>query len=116
MLHQLAHRLRDLGRRDEAIEVLEASNWVHPNSIDLHEKLGADYMLTGNYPAALTEFTALLGLDPHDKSVVYLDIARVHQNLGDKKLAVRNVLQALEYAPFFRDAQDLLVELTGDSP
>lgn len=116
MLHQLAHRLRDLGRSEEAIEVLEALNWVHPNSIDLHEKLGADYFLAENYPAALREFTALLGLDPHDKSVVYLDIARTHQKLGDKKLARRNVLQALEYAPFFRDAQDLLVELTGDSP
>ncbi len=114
-LHQLAHRLRDLGRSADAIEVLEALNWVHPNSIDLHEKLGADYFQAENYSAALREFTALLGLDPHDKSVVYLDIARVHQKLGDKKLAKRNVLQALEYAPFFRDAQDLLVELTGDS-
>jgi len=116
MLHQLAHRLRDQGRSAEAIDVLEALNWVHPNSIDLHEKLGADYVQAGNFPAALREFTALLGLDPHDKSVVYLDIARVHKNLGDKNLAVRNVLQALEYAPFYRDAQDLLVELTGDSP
>lgn len=116
MLHQLAHRLRDLGRTDEAIEVMEALNWVHPNSLDLHEKLGADYVEAGNYPAALREFTALLGLDPHDKSVVYLDIARVHQQLGDKKLARRNVLRALEYAPFYRDAQNLLVELTGDSP
>lgn len=115
MLHQLAHRLRDLGQSADAIAVLEALNWVHPNSIDLHEKLGADYFAAGNYKAALREFTALLGLDPYDKSVVYLDIARAQQQLGDTKLARRNVLQALEYAPFFRDAQDLLVELTGDS-
>ena len=116
MLHQLAHRLRDLGRSADAIEVLEALNWVHPNNIDLHEKLGADYFQAENYSAALREYTALLGLDPHDKSVVYLDIARVHHKLNNKKLARRNVLQALEYAPFFREAQDLLVELTGDSP
>lgn len=115
MLHQLAHRLRDLGRTDKSIEVLESLNWVHPNSIDLHEKLGSDYLAAGKNQLALREFKALLGLQPHDKSVVYLNIARTYQNLGNNKLAKRNVLQALEQAPFFREAQDLLVELTGDS-
>jgi len=115
MLHQLAHRLRDQGRTDKAIEVLEAINWVSPNSIDLHERLGKDYLARGDNNAALREFKSLLGLDPHDKSVVHLNIAYAYKNLNDKKRATRNVLQALEYAPFFREAQDLLVELTGDS-
>lgn len=115
MLHQLAHRLRDQGRTDRATEVLEAINWVSPNSIDLHERLGKDYLARGDNEAALREFQSLLGLDPHDKSVVHLNIAKVYKNLNDKKRATRNVLQALEYAPFFREAQDLLVELTGDS-
>ncbi len=115
MLHQLAHRLRDLGRTAKATEVLESLNWVHPNNIDLHERLGNDYLAVGNNEGALREFKSLLGLNPHDKSVVYLNIARTYQNLGNKKLAKRNVLQALEQAPFFREAQDLLVELTGDS-
>ncbi len=115
MLHQLAHRLRDAGQTAKSTEVLESINWVHPNNIDLHEKLGKDYFAAGNYKGALREFTSLLGLNPHDKSVVYLDIARTYQQLGDNKRAKRNVLQALEQAPFFREAQDLLLELTGDS-
>ena len=115
MLHQLAHRLRDQGRTDKATEVLEAINWVSPNNIDLHERLGKDYLARGDNEAALREFQSLLGLDPHDKSVVHLNIAYAYKNLNDKKRATRNVLQALEYAPFFREAQDLLVELTGDS-
>ncbi len=115
MLHQLAHRLRDQGRTEKSIEVLESLNWVHPNNIDLHEKLGSDYLDAGRNEEALREFKALLGLQPHDKSVVYLNIARAYDNLGNTKLAKRNVLQALEQAPFFREAQDLLVELTGDS-
>lgn len=115
MLHQLAHRLRDQGRTDKAIEVLESLNWVSPNSIDLHERLGKDYLDRGDNRAALREFQSLLGLDPHDKSEVHLNIAIAYKNLNDKKRATRNVLQALEYAPFFREAQDLLVELTGDS-
>ncbi len=115
MLHQLAHRLRDQGRTDRATEVLEAINWVSPNSIDLHERLGKDYLTRGDNEAALREFQSLLGLDPHDKSVVHLNIAKAYKNLNDKKRATRNVLQALEIAPFFREAQDLLVELTGDS-
>lgn len=115
MMHQLAHRLRDEGNTAKAIKVLEAINWVMPNNTDLHEKLGQDYYATGNYDGALREFKSLLGLNPHDKSVVYLNIARTYQQLGDTRLAKRNVLQALEQAPFFREAQDLLVELTGDS-
>lgn len=115
MLHQLAHRLRDQGRTDRATEVLESINWVSPNSIDLHERLGKDYLNRGDNKKALREFTALLGLDPHDKSEVYLNIAYAYKNLNDTKRAKRNVLQALELAPFYREAQDLLVELTGDS-
>jgi tetratricopeptide (TPR) repeat protein len=116
MLHQLAHRLRDLGRRERATEVLESINWVAPNNIDLHERLGKDYMASGNYREALREFRALLGLQPHDKSVAHLNVARAHQKLDDIKSARRSVLQALEHAPFFREAQDLLLELTtGDA-
>ncbi len=115
MLHQLAHRLRDQGRTDKATEVLESLNWVSPNNIDLHERLGKDYLNRGDNRAALREFKSLLGLDPHDKSKVHLNIAYAYKNLNDNKRATRNVLQALEYAPFFREAQDLLVELTGDS-
>ena len=115
MLHQLAHRLRDQGRTDRATEVLESLNWVSPNNIDLHERLGKDYLNRGDNEAALREFKALLGLDPHDKSVVHLNIAYAYTNLNNNKRATRHVLQALEYAPFFREAQDLLVELTGDS-
>ena len=115
MLHQLAHRLTDQGRTDKATQVLESLNWVSPNNIDLHERLGKEYLNSGNNDGALREFQSLLGLNPHDKSVVHLSIAKAHKNLGDKKRAKRNVLQALEHAPFFREAQDLLVELTGDS-
>jgi len=115
-LHELAHRLRDLGETDRATRVLESLNWVAPNSIDLHEKLGRDYLATGDHEAALREFRALLGLNPHDKSVVYLNIARAQQQLGQIKQAKRSVLQALEQAPFFQPAQDLLIELTtGDA-
>jgi len=115
MLHQLAHRLTDQGRTDKATRVFESLNWVSPNNIDLHERLGKEYLNSGNNEGALREFQSLLGLNPHDKSVVHLNIAKAHKNLGDKKRAKRNVLQALEHAPFFREAQDLLVELTGDS-
>ncbi len=115
MLHQLAHRLRDQGRTDRATEVLESINWVSPNNIDLHERLGKDYLNRGDNQAAIREFQSLLGLNPHDKSDVYLNLAYAYKNLNDKKRAKRNVLQALELAPFFREAQDLLVELTGDS-
>jgi len=81
----------------------------------LHEKLGKDYLERGDNELAIREFESLLGLHPTDKSVVYLNMAYAYQNLDNKKRAKRNVLQALEHAPFYREAQALLVELTGDS-
>jgi hypothetical protein len=52
----------------------------------------------------------MLQLDPEDPSEVHYRLARQLHKLGEPE-AHRQVLQALEEAPRFRDAQRLLLEL-----
>jgi hypothetical protein len=64
------------------------------------------------YPgAALRGGRALLALDPVDPAGVHFDVARAAFALGERELARRQVLLALEEAPRFRAAHRLLLEL-----
>ena len=54
---------------------------------------------------------ALLALDPRDPADVHYRLARSLQETGKHSSARRHVLQALEFAPRYRDAHRLLLEL-----
>jgi len=57
----------------------------------------------------------LLLLDPPDPAAVHFELARLlHARGGAESEAKRHVLQALEEAPRFRDAQCLLLEIEGN--
>ncbi|MEE8468430.1 MAG: tetratricopeptide repeat protein, partial [Planctomycetota bacterium] len=56
---------------------------------------------------------ALLALDPVDPARVHFSIARASAAMGDRETARIEVLRALEEAPRFREALDLLLELSG---
>ena len=57
----------------------------------------------------------MLALDTHDKATAYFGVARALRGMGDRAGSRRNVLQALEAAPHYRPAQDLLLEMI-DTP
>jgi hypothetical protein len=63
-------------------------------------------------------YRALLVLDPTDPADLHLELARVLRSQGRVSEAKRHVLQALEEAPRFREAQRELLSLAGapDSP
>jgi tetratricopeptide (TPR) repeat protein len=72
---------------------------------------------TGNLEQAITAYRKLLLLDPPDPSEVHYQLARVlHARGGSEAEAERQVLQALEDAPRYRDAQHLLLEIKAKSP
>lgn len=62
----------------------------------------------------MAAYRALLALEPSDPAELYYRLARAYQRRGRLAEARRSVLQALEEAPGFRAAQDLLWELTHD--
>jgi len=113
-LRELARDLQSAGRGGEALDVLLAVNYSDPLREESHASLG-DALLAAQRPQdAEREYRTLLALDTHDKATAYLGIARSLRSLGDHAGSKRNVLQALETAPYFRDAQKLLLEMADE--
>jgi tetratricopeptide (TPR) repeat protein len=110
-LRQLAQRLKAAKRDAEAIEVLNAANYSDPLNVGAHLELG-DALLAAQRPKeAAREFQVLLALNTHDRAAAYFGLARALRATGDQTASRRNVLQALEVAPHFRPAQDMLLEM-----
>jgi hypothetical protein len=69
----------------------------------------------GQLPVAIEAQRALLQLDPPNPAEVHYDLARLMDRAGDAA-ARRQVLQALEEAPRYRAALELLLRLGGEPP
>ena len=115
-LKQLADRLVEAGRGEDAIDVLGTVAFVQPLDNELHETLGTLLLERGDGAGALREFEILLAADPHDKANAYLRVAEAHRSLGNVERSRSNVLMALDVAPGFRPAQRLLLELVRGEP
>lgn len=115
-LKQLARWLEEDGRRAEAIKALDTVTLVQPLDNELHQTLGQLLLDQGDGPGALREFQIVLALNPHDKASAYLSVAQAHQSIGNIDQSRDHVLLALDFAPGFRPAQRLLLELMHDEP
>ena len=70
----------------------------------------------GNHEQAISAYRKLLLLDPADPAEVHFQLARLlHARGNAEPEAKRHVLQALEEAPRFREAQLLLLQIEGHS-
>ena len=61
---------------------------------------------------AAREFRTVLALKPLDPAVVHADLAESYLKAGKRDDAKRQALAALEIAPSYARAQDLLLQLT----
>ncbi len=77
---------------------------VHERLADLSTRLGDD-------AAAIRERQAVLALDPVDRAEALYQLALAYYESGEWADARRAVLRALEEAPNFERAQDLLLEI-----
>lgn len=111
-LERLAELQSDRGDVPAALETRRALRFVAPQFESLHRLLAENYLETDNPEAALDEWQILLAMDTHDKASVHLGMARSYMALDQNESARRQVLMALEIAPFFREAQQLLFQLT----
>src|SRR5258708_31522827 len=69
---------------------------------------------SGNKDQAIEAYRKLLLLDPSDPAEMHFRLARLlHERGGAEIEAKRHVLQALEDAPRYRDAQRLLLEIAA---
>jgi Flp pilus assembly protein TadD len=110
---KLAELLEASGRRKEAIQTLEEALQVSMYDVGIHERLGEWHLEEGNAKDAVREYRAALGLNPADKAEAHYRLATAYRKLSDARSARREILLALEIAPGYRPAQQLLLELTG---
>ena len=94
-----------------AAEALESAMFMNPYEIAQHERLAGLYAKLGNKGKAIRERAAVVALNPVDKAEAYYQLALAHRNNGSSTEARRAILRALEDAPHFERAQELLLEL-----
>ncbi len=78
-----------------------------------HSKLGRLKMQAGDARTAVREFRAAIAAGSLDAAGAHTDLAESYLALGDKVQARRAVLAAIEVAPGYPRAQELLLKVIG---
>jgi cellulose synthase operon protein C len=110
-LAKLARIRLSLGDQKGAIQALETTFYIQPFDASLHKLAGNVYLEQGSAAQATREFRALIALAPPDLAEAHFDLARALDASGNRAEARREVIRALEIAPGFEKAQELLLKL-----
>jgi len=113
-LKQLALWLKELKKPEDARQALERAMFVYPFDSESHQVLADLARAARDHRVALREYRALLALDPPDKAAAHLSVASILLELGRKPEAKKEALAALEIAPGFEPAQELLLKTLED--
>jgi tetratricopeptide (TPR) repeat protein len=112
-LGRLAELRLKQGDRMRALEALRLGFYVAPFEATAHARAGELYLETKDAANALTEFQSALALRPPNEAEAHYNVARAFHALGRTAEAKHSVLRALEAAPSYEKAQELLLTITG---
>ncbi len=114
---EAARRLVTISRssKDDASEAvaLRVIADTDPFDASAHAALGRQALARKEYAAALVELLASLALGPPNLAEAHADVAEAYLGLGKKDDARKAALKALEQAPTYSRAQDLLLAAIG---
>jgi cellulose synthase operon protein C len=115
---RLAALLKESGVDDPAKlrPLYERIAAIDPFDGNAHAALGRLAMQRNEVDAASREFRAVLALGPADEAGAHTDLAESYFKAGKRAEAKKQTLAALEIAPTYERAQDLLLKLSGGSP
>ena len=102
-----------LGERQKALDALQASFFISPFDYKLHTQAGEFSLEAKDYAKALTEFQVAVALAPPNIAEANYNVAAAFHALGREPEAKRAVLRALEAAPRYEKAQELLLRIVG---
>ena len=102
-----------LGQRQQALDALLASFYISPFDYKLHTQAGELGVELKNNALALSEFQVALALQPPNVAEANYNVASAYHALGQQPEAKRAVLRALEAAPRYEKAQELLLRIVG---
>ena len=107
---RMAALAEKLGNADAAAIAHERVVSLDPSDAASHTGLGRLAMKKAKPDVALREFKAALALGPADRAAAHCDLGEAYLATGQKADAKREALAALEIAPSFERAQDLLLK------
>ena len=110
-LLSLAKSLSDANRRDDSIGVLEDVLMVAPLRAEVHSQLGDQLLAANRAPEAVIEYKALIAMAPQDMADAHYRLAKAYLAVSDRASSREHLLYALEIAPHYREAQQLLLEV-----
>jgi tetratricopeptide (TPR) repeat protein len=107
----LAKALAAADRNADALDVLDDVLMVAPLRAEVHSELGDRLLAAGQADRAAVEYRALLAMNPHDLADANYRLAKAYVALEDRTRSREHLLYALEIAPHYREAQQLLLEI-----
>ena len=110
---QLAAALRKANTDEAAVlePVYQRITALDPFDADAHANLGRFLMTRNDADAASREFRAVVALGPVDRAAAFTDLAESYFKAGKRAEAKKQTLAALEIAPTYERAQELLLKL-----
>jgi tetratricopeptide (TPR) repeat protein len=113
---QLASLLKEsrLDDPQKLQSVYERISAIDPFDPEAHAALGRFAMGRNDAEAAAREFRSVLALNPVDRAGALTDLAESYFKEGKRAEAKKQTLAALEIAPTYERAQDLLLRLVDN--
>jgi tetratricopeptide (TPR) repeat protein len=108
---ELAELKRQMNDERGSAEVLERAMYIYPYEVSTHRQMAESYRGLEDYDKLIRERKALVAIEVADRAQVLYELALAYHQAGDTAGARREVLKALEIAPSFDEALDLLLEL-----
>src|SRR5262249_20956379 len=108
---KLAELLRESGDIAGARRAYEAALYIRPMDVQEHQNFGDLLLSQKQYGPAVREFEALIALNAPDKAGTYTKLAESNLGRGDRQTAKVNVMKALEIAPSYGPALELLLKV-----
>jgi tetratricopeptide (TPR) repeat protein len=105
---------RDMGDLEGERDALRRAAEVYPFQLDLQTRRAEVAEALADPVEWVRARRAILGLGPVDRADAHFQLARALQASGDGDAARTQVLRALEIAPSFDAALELLLELRGE--
>ena len=110
-LQALAEVRTELSDHRGAAQALAAAQYIYPYEEDHHRRLAEWYLVADRPADAVRERRAVLALEPFNRPEALYHLARAQIAAGERSAARGTVLEALEQAPSYEEALELLLEL-----
>ncbi len=109
MLNLLAKISAETKNYSDTIEALNKIIYITPFDSDVHDKLASAYLAEKQYEKAISELQIHLLTEPQDLAGAHCELASAYLQAGRKSDAKISALAALEIAPNYDRAQEILL-------